>query len=92
MHPKNDRNFRKSDVCEHLAEFGRPCRGLSPGKGFALKEKDHTWLVETTSNTLLDTAQGKWVLTSDIQVRFRNAVAKQFPHAEAKMVSILVRG
>ena len=34
MHPKNDRNFRKSDVCELQIEFGRPCRGLSPGKGF----------------------------------------------------------
>ena len=42
MHPKNDRNFRKSDVCEGLAEFGRPCRGLSPGKGFAPKSERTT--------------------------------------------------
>ena len=28
------RNFAKSDVCEREVDFGRPCRGLSPGKGF----------------------------------------------------------
>ena len=35
MMPKNDRNFRKSDVYDAQVEFWRPCRGLSPGKGFA---------------------------------------------------------
>ena len=30
MVPKNDRNFRKSDVSEAQIEFRRPCRGLSP--------------------------------------------------------------
>ena len=37
MIAKNGRNFRKSDVCEAQIEFQRPCRGLSPGKGFASK-------------------------------------------------------
>ena len=45
MAPKNGRNFRKSDVSERQVEFWRPCRGLSPGKGFA--PNDSTWLVET---------------------------------------------
>ena len=35
MLTENDRNFQKSDVCELQIEFQRPCRGLSPGKGFA---------------------------------------------------------
>ena len=38
MTPKNDRNFRKSSVSEEQVEFWRPCRGLSPGKGFAPNE------------------------------------------------------
>ena len=33
--PKNDRNFGKSDASEAEPGFWRPCRGLSPGKGFA---------------------------------------------------------
>ena len=35
MLTENERNFWKSDVCELQIEFQRPCRGLSPGKGFA---------------------------------------------------------
>ena len=33
--PKNFWNFRKSDVYDAQVDFWRPCRGLSPGKGFA---------------------------------------------------------
>ena len=33
------RNFRKSDVCGAEVDFGRPCRGLSRGKGFAREKK-----------------------------------------------------
>ena len=34
-------NFRKSDLSERFAHFGRPCRGLSPGKGFAPNRISH---------------------------------------------------
>ena len=37
MVPKNERIFWKSVVCQAEVEFQRPCRGLSPGKGFAPK-------------------------------------------------------
>ena len=52
MRPKNGRNFRKSDVCERQVEFWRPCRGLSPGKGFA--PNSSTWLVETEISSVLE--------------------------------------
>ena len=39
--PKNDQNFRKSVVYEAQTEFWRPCRGLSPGKGFAPNKAIH---------------------------------------------------
>ena len=34
-------NFRKSDLSKRFGDFGRPCRGLSPGKGFAPKRISH---------------------------------------------------
>ena len=52
MAPKNGRNFRKSDVCERQVEFWRPCRGLSPGQGFA--PNSSTWLVETEISSVLE--------------------------------------
>ena len=36
---ENERNFRKSDASEAESEFWRPCRGLSPGKGFAPRKE-----------------------------------------------------
>ena len=44
--------FSKSDVCERQVEFWRPCRGLSPGKGFA--PNSSTWLVETEISSVLE--------------------------------------
>ena len=41
MMPKNDQHFRKSDASEAESEFWRPCRGLSPGKGFAPNKATH---------------------------------------------------
>ena len=41
MMPKNDQHFRKSAVYEAQTEFWRPCRGLSPGKGFAPNKAIH---------------------------------------------------
>ena len=38
---ENDRNFRKSSVSDEQIEFWRPCRGLSPGKGFAPNKAIH---------------------------------------------------
>ena len=38
---ENDRNFRKSSVSDEQVEFWRPCRGRSPGKGFAPKKAIH---------------------------------------------------
>ena len=52
MPPKNGRNFRKSDVSERQVEFWRPCRGRSPGKGFA--PNSSTWLVETEISSVLE--------------------------------------
>ena len=36
---ENGRHFRKSAASEEQIEFRRPCRGLSPGKGFARTRK-----------------------------------------------------
>ena len=36
---ENERNFQKSAASAEQIEFWRPCRGLSPGKGFAPKRK-----------------------------------------------------
>ena len=41
MIPKNDQNFRKSSVSGEQIDFWRPCRGLSPGKGFAPNKAIH---------------------------------------------------
>ena len=38
---ENERNFRKSRVSDKQIEFWRPCRGLSPGKGFAPNKAIH---------------------------------------------------
>ena len=39
--PENDRIFRKSSVSDQQIEFWRPCRGRSPGKGFASNKATH---------------------------------------------------
>ena len=44
--------FEKSDVSEREVEFQRPCRGLSPGKGFA--PNSSTWVVETEISSELE--------------------------------------
>ena len=41
MMPKITEIFGKSSVSEEQIEFWRPCRGLSPGKGFAPNEATH---------------------------------------------------
>ena len=38
---QKSQNFHESGLCERFAHFGRPCRGLSPGKGFAPKRISH---------------------------------------------------
>ena len=39
---ENDEKFRKSSVSDEQVDFWRPCRALSPGKGFAPnKAKDY---------------------------------------------------
>ena len=60
MHPKIGGNFRKSDVCEVKLEFGRPCRGLSPGKGFAPNARMYYMTRRAFLSSRVIQAQGKF--------------------------------
>ena len=52
-------NFRKSDLSKRFGEFGRPCRGLSPGKGFAQKKKRLDMACRDDKQYFIDTTLGQ---------------------------------
>ena len=61
MTPKNDRNVRESDVCELQIEFRRPCRGFSPGKGFAANKRMRDMACRDVQAILYSTKLGQIV-------------------------------
>ena len=60
-------NFRKSALSKRFCDFGRPCRGLSPGKGFAPQRRYPIWLVELFYALRVLPAQGEFRSKSDVK-------------------------
>ena len=64
-------DFPKNALSCDFGVFGRPCRGLSPGKGFAPKRS--IWLVETE---LADTLVEQYFIVQTVGKSWRKREAK----------------